>query len=288
MNDDKRFYTFVFAPTAKSTLRKFNVHHNVIYAILGFAAVGLLTVTYGAYRLAQHAVVVAKLNLIQHENRVLREKNQEAENKFDFLQSRLAALDTTQRKLAETSGISRQTDLSKNIGQGGPDEDIDLNDIERTTAALESELRQIKDVFDKNQVKLSSTPSGWPVRGYITDGFGMRRNPFGGNGSEMHAGLDIATNHGTAIEATADGIVIFAGVYGGYGNVVVVDHGYGITTRYAHMSQIEVSVGQHVTRGKLIGAVGSTGRSTAPHCHYEVRLHDRPVNPLNYLSVGRS
>jgi murein DD-endopeptidase MepM/ murein hydrolase activator NlpD len=288
MNDDKRFYTFVFAPTAKSTLRKFNVHHNVIYAILGFAAVGLLTVSYGAYRLAQHAVVVAKLNLIQSENRVLREKNQEAESKFDLLQSRLAALDTTQRKLAVTSGISREADLSKNIGQGGPDGDTDLNDIERTTAALESELRQIKDVFDKNQVKLSSTPSGWPVRGYITDGFGMRRNPFGGGGSEMHAGLDIATNHGTAIEATADGIVIFAGVYGGYGNVVVVDHGYGITTRYAHMSQIEVSVGQHVTRGKLIGSVGSTGRSTAPHCHYEVRLHDRPVNPLNYLSVGRS
>jgi murein DD-endopeptidase MepM/ murein hydrolase activator NlpD len=288
MNEDKRFYTFVFAPTAKSPLRKFNVHHKFIYAILGFAAVGLLTVTYGAYRLAQHAVVVARLNLIQHENRVLREKNQEAESKYDLLHARIGILDTTQRKLAESSGISRQNDFNKNIGQGGPDGDMDLSDIERSTAALESELRQIKDVFDKNQVKLSSTPSGWPVRGYITDGFGNRRNPFGGGGTEMHAGLDIATNHGTAIEATADGIVIFAGVYGGYGNIVVVDHGYGITTRYGHMSMIEVTVGQHVTRGKVIGAVGSTGRSTAPHCHYEVRLHDRPVNPLNYLSVGRS
>ncbi len=287
MNEDKRFYTFVFAPTAKSQLRKFNLHHNVIYAILGFAAVGLLTVGFATYRLAQHAVVVARLNLMQHENRLLREKNQEAESKYDLLQARLAALDTTQRKLAETSGISRDADLSRNIGQGGPDAETDLSDIERTTAALEAELRQIKDVFDKNNVKLSSTPNGWPVRGYITDGFGFRRNPFGGSGSEMHAGLDIATNHGTAIESTADGIVIFAGVYAGYGNVVVIDHGYGVTTRYAHMSKIEVGVGQHVTRGKVIGAVGSTGRSTAPHCHYEVRLHDRPVNPLNYLSVGR-
>ncbi|MCI0524795.1 MAG: M23 family metallopeptidase [Acidobacteria bacterium] len=287
MNEDKRFYTFVFAPTASSPLRKFNVHHKILYAILGFAAVGLLTVIYGGYRLTQHAIVVAKLNLMQHENRLLREKNQEAESKYDQLNNRLAALDTTQRKLAEVSGVSRTADVSQNIGQGGPDSETDVSDIEQTTAALENELRHIKDVFDRNQVKLSSTPSGWPVRGYITDGFGSRRNPFGGGGYENHAGLDIATNHGTAIEATADGIVIFAGMHGGYGNVVVVDHGYGVTTRYGHMSKIEVQVGQHVTRGKMIGAVGSTGRSTAPHCHYEVRLHDRPVNPLNYISINR-
>ena len=287
MNEDKRFYTFVFAPTAKSPLRKFNVHHKVLYAILGFAVLGVLTVTYGAYRLAQHAVVVAKLNLLEHENRLLREENQEVNSKKELLLNRFAALDSTQRKLAESSGISRQTDLSKNIGQGGPDGEANLSDIERVTAALEAELLQIKDVIDKNQVKLSSTPNGWPVRGYITDGFGSRRNPFGSSGYETHVGLDIATNHGTAIEATADGIVIFAGVYGGYGNVVVIDHGYGITTRYGHMSKIDVNVGQNVTRGKVIGAVGSTGRSTAPHCHYEVRLHDRPVNPLNYISINR-
>jgi murein DD-endopeptidase MepM/ murein hydrolase activator NlpD len=287
MNEDKRFYTFVFAPTASSPLRKFNVHHKILYAILGFAVVGLLTVVYGGYRLTQHAIVVAKLNLMQHENRLLREKNQEAESKYDQLNNRLAALDTTQRKLAEVSGVNRTADVSQNIGQGGPDSETSVSDLEQTTAALENELRHIKDVFDRTQVKLSSTPSGWPVRGYITDGFGSRRNPFGGGGYENHAGLDIATNHGTAIEATADGIVIFAGMHGGYGNVVVVDHGYGVTTRYGHMSKIEVQVGQHVTRGKLIGAVGSTGRSTAPHCHYEVRLHDRPVNPLSYISINR-
>ncbi len=287
MNVDKRFYTFVFAPTASSPLRKFNVHHKILYAILGFAVVGLLTVVYGAYRLTQHAIVVAKLNMTQHENRLLREKNQEAESKYDQLQNRLAALDTTQRKLAEVSGVSRAADVNKNIGQGGPDGETSVSDIEQTTAALENELRQFKDVFDRNQLKLSSTPSGWPVRGYITDGFGARRNPFGGKGYEAHSGLDIATNHGTAIEATADGIVIHAGMHGGYGNVVVIDHGCGVTTRFGHMSKIEVQVGQHVTRGKLIGAVGSTGRSTAPHCHYEVRLHDRPVNPLSYISINR-
>jgi murein DD-endopeptidase MepM/ murein hydrolase activator NlpD len=261
--------------------------------VLVFAGVGLLTVVYGMYIIAQHAVVVAKLNLTQLENRRLREQNREATSKFDFLQTRLAALDTTQRKLAETSGFGRSSeipDINKGVGQGGPNtmSSIDVNNIEAATNALETELRQIKVVYDKSQLKLASTPTGWPVRGYISDGFGSRRNPFGGGGAEMHAGLDIATNHGTTITATADGIVIFAGSHAGYGNLVVIDHGYGLTTRYAHMSSYDVTVGDHVTRGKKIGAVGSTGRSTAPHCHYEVRLHDRPVDPFNYLSIGRS
>jgi murein DD-endopeptidase MepM/ murein hydrolase activator NlpD len=288
MNDEKRFYTFVFAPTAKSPLRKFNIPHKILYTILGFAVVGMLTVIFGAYKLAHQAIVVAKLNLLEQENRLLKEENQEVNSKKEILLSRLAALDSTQRKLAATSGIRRQEDLGKNIGRGGPAEDTDLSDIEQATVALESELRQIKEVFDKNQLKLSSTPRGWPVRGYITDGFGVRHNPFGGRDTEMHTGLDIATNPGTAIESTADGIVIFAGFTGGYGNVVVVDHGYGITTRYGHMQQVEVAVGQHVNRGSVVGTVGSTGRSTGSHCHYEVRLHDRPVNPLSYLSIGRS
>jgi murein DD-endopeptidase MepM/ murein hydrolase activator NlpD len=290
MNDDKRFYTFVFAPTAKSPLRKFNVHHRVIYSVLAFAGVGLLTVLYGMYVIAQHAVVVTKLNLTQRENRKLREQNREATSKFELLQTKLSFLDTTQRKLAETSGIARTTEGAKSVGQGGPGEmgSFNLNDIERATEALESELREIKVVYDRSQLRLASTPTGWPVRGYVSDGFGSRRNPFGGGGYEMHSGLDIATNHGSPISATADGIVLFAGSYQGYGNVVVIDHGYGLTTRYAHMSSIDVEVGQHVTRGKKIGAVGSTGRSTAPHCHYEVRLHDRPVDPFHYLSMGRS
>lgn len=278
MNEEKRFYTFVFAPTASSPLRKFAVPHNALYVILGFAAVGFLTIAYGAYKLSQHAYVVARLNLMQNENRRLRDENSEARNNMDRLQGRLAMIETTSRQLAEASGIAPASNV---IGSGGPVNDI--ADLEQSTSSLEAQLRQLKDVFDKNQVKLASTPSGWPVRGYITDGFGLRSNPFGGGGSENHPGLDISAPFGTAINATADGIVIFAGVHGGYGNVVVLDHGYGVTTRYAHMSRIDVKVGDPVTRNKPLGAVGSTGRSTAPHCHYEVRLQDRPVNPMSYV-----
>jgi murein DD-endopeptidase MepM/ murein hydrolase activator NlpD len=287
MKQDKRSYTFVFAPTSSFPLRKFNVYHKALYAVLGFAIIGLLTFVWLMYEATQYGFVKLQNYNLKRHNRELKEENQRAKSEYDQLQSRLAVLDTNQRKVAEVLGVSRNPDFSKDIGRGGPDGETNMNDIEAKTAALESQMRYIKDVFDRNQIKLASTPSGWPVRGYITDGFGNRRNPFGGASYENHAGLDIATNYGTAIEATADGRVIFAGMYGGYGNVVVIDHGYGVTTRYGHMSQINVKMGQAVTRGKMIGAVGSTGRSTAPHCHYEVRLHDRPVNPLNYISISK-
>jgi murein DD-endopeptidase MepM/ murein hydrolase activator NlpD len=245
----------------------------------------LLTIAFGAYKLSQHAYVVAKLNLMQNENRRLKEENSEVKNNMDQLQTRLVSIETTSRKLAEAQGFAPSSSAA--IGSGGPSEGSGtLNDLENTTSSLELQLRQLKDAFDKNQVKLASTPSGWPVLGYITDGFGMRANPFGGGGAESHGGLDISAPFGTGIGATADGIVIFAGMAGGYGNVVVIDHGYGVTTRYAHMSRIDVKVGDHLTKGKQLGAVGSTGRSTAPHCHYEVRLQDRPVNPMSYISTA--
>src|SRR5262249_58386118 len=109
-------------------LRKFNVYHKALYAIVGFAIVGLLTVSYGAYRLTQHAFVVAKLYNLERHNRELKEENQEAKSKYDQLQTRLAALDTTQRTLPAFSGVSRTTDVSKDIGRGGPDGETKLSE----------------------------------------------------------------------------------------------------------------------------------------------------------------
>lgn len=122
----------------------------------------------------------------------------------------------------------------------------------------------------------------WPVSGTITSPFGYRRNPFGG-GMEFHQGLDIAAPMGTTITAAASGTVISAGWYGGYGNYILVDHGGGMATGYGHCSQIFVSVGQQVQKGQAIGAVGSTGASTGPHLHFEVRIGGKPVDPAAYL-----
>jgi murein DD-endopeptidase MepM/ murein hydrolase activator NlpD len=130
---------------------------------------------------------------------------------------------------------------------------------------------------------LSATPSILPTEGRITSRFGYRKSPFSGR-SELHKGLDIANRKGTHIMATANGVVIFAGVRGLFGRIVTIDHGHGIITHYAHLNKILKKEGDHVKRGEIIATMGNSGRSTGPHVHYEVRLNGIPVNPVKYIS----
>jgi murein DD-endopeptidase MepM/ murein hydrolase activator NlpD len=132
----------------------------------------------------------------------------------------------------------------------------------------------------------SNIPSIWPVVGNLRSGVGMRNNPFGGSSVEYHKGQDIAAPTGTPVNVTADGVVVVAGWVKGYGNGIYVDHGNGITTRYGHLSRIDVVVGQTLKRGDHLGLVGSTGRSTGPHLHYEVRIDGQPTSPLQYLPLA--
>jgi murein DD-endopeptidase MepM/ murein hydrolase activator NlpD len=129
----------------------------------------------------------------------------------------------------------------------------------------------------------NTMPSIWPVAGAIRGGFGMRHNPFGGSSSEFHKGQDISAPYGSRVIATADGVVVIAGWLRGYGQVVYVDHGNGISTRYGHLSRIDVVPGQTIKQGDPLGLVGSTGRSTGPHLHYEVRIDGTATNPIPYL-----
>ena len=143
-------------------------------------------------------------------------------------------------------------------------------------------LAQAKEVAAKKAEKLAITPSIWPVSGPVTSGFGGRTSPFG-NGSESHPGIDIAIETGAPVVATADGRVLQSGPAGGYGNLVQIDHGNGIVTLYGHNSQLAVKVGQTVKKGQVIAYAGSTGLSTGPHVHYEVRENDDAVDPWKYL-----
>src|SRR5208283_5407185 len=139
-----------------------------------------------------------------------------------------------------------------------------------------------RGIFSNPQIPRTIVPSIWPVRGQITAGFGQRMDPFSGEGA-FHPGVDISVPFGTRVEAAADGIVLEAGPESGYGNQILIDHGYGLTTKYGHLSRIFVVVGQVLKRGQVIGAVGMTGKTTGPHLHYEVHVHDTPVNPARYL-----
>ena len=163
-----------------------------------------------------------------------------------------------------------------------------LTMLEERIAARRSSLGQLAVTMQKDVPGASSflgddtpvtTPTGWPTDGFISSGYGLRWN-----GAEFHQGIDIAAEMGTPIVATADGVVTLAGWNaGGYGNMVDIDHGSGVSTRYGHASAVVVTPGQRVRRGQIIAYVGSTGHSTGPHLHYEVRLSGQPVNPSSYL-----
>lgn len=148
---------------------------------------------------------------------------------------------------------------------------------------IEQRLVNVRSGVERRQALASATPSIWPITGWISSGFGNRRDPFTGGG-DFHPGLDISGNHGQEIQAPADGTVTGAGYNGNYGNLVTIDHGFGITTRYAHLSRFAVAPGEQIRRGQVIGHVGSTGRSTSPHLHYEVLVNGQLTNPLKLLS----
>lgn len=159
---------------------------------------------------------------------------------------------------------------------------IKIDKAVKDSVLKEQSVVQLWESLADSQILLSSTPNMRPSRGPIGSRFGYRSDPINGK-MRMHAGLDIVVSPGSPVRAPADGIVSFAGWDEFYGKLVSIDHGYGVLTRYGHNSQIYVQVGQKVNRYDVISAAGSTGRSTGPHLHYEVRVNGVPVNPANYI-----
>lgn len=157
-----------------------------------------------------------------------------------------------------------------------------LETIDQIISSTTAELGQLVEDVAGRMDYLHAQPSRWPVNGRVTSGFGYRKNPFG-RGREFHNGIDIAAPTGTAVKAAGKGKVVFAGWRAGYGRTVIIDHGYGLKSLYAHNSSLLVKNGQWVEPNQVIAKVGSTGRSTGPHLHFTVELKGKPVNPYNYL-----
>lgn len=148
---------------------------------------------------------------------------------------------------------------------------------------IEHRLTSVRIGVERRQALASATPSIWPITGWLSSGFGSRKDPFTG-AQDFHPGLDISGDRGQPVVAPADGTVTTAAYSGNYGNLVSIDHGFGLATRFGHLSRFAVSAGQQVRRGDVIGYVGSTGRSTSPHLHYEVLVNGQLTNPLRLLS----
>lgn len=157
-----------------------------------------------------------------------------------------------------------------------------FSELNRETLYVEQMLQDQYELLADQKSFLAALPTRKPAVGYFTSGFGIRRSPFGGR-TKMHEGLDIANRPGTQIKAPADGVVTFANTKSGYGQTVILDHGYGLETWYGHTRKILVTKGQHVKRGDTVALLGNSGRSTGPHVHYEVRVHGTPVDPLSYI-----
>jgi len=163
------------------------------------------------------------------------------------------------------------------MNSGGPALDLQVSEEEAAESDSDDVQNQIRTIASASNP--SFLPTMWAHLGKINNEFGFRRNPFGGRSYEFHAGMDIDGERGDSVMAPANGTIIKAGWQGGYGNMIEIDHGNGLTTRYGHLSKIEVAVGDVINRGQLIALIGSTGRSTGPHLHYELRLNDKSINP---------
>lgn len=291
MNRDERFYAFIVSKTSRSRsyVRRFSVHKRWVKFSVLAAAVLFCAAVYGVYGLTQQAVHMR----IEAENNRLRQENERQRRQLQSLENRVDAIEDKSRKLSEMSGAQQgeaqqqeqqqQEEGTSTHGAGGPGLDLDADavaSIEARAARLEEDLRNYEAKLNE---RARFMPSIWPAEGETTDSFGFRSNPFGGGSSEFHPGQDIAAPRGTPVIATADGVVVKADWQNGYGQTVVIDHGNGLTTRYGHLSKIEVTQGQEIKRGEELGQIGSTGRSTGPHLHYEVRIGDVAVSPLHYL-----
>jgi len=157
-----------------------------------------------------------------------------------------------------------------------------LDKLSAEATRQEQSLQELQAYFQDQRFLLASVPSVWPTRGWVTSDFGVRLDPYTSE-RVMHAGMDIAGPHGKEVIAPSDGTVVFSGLEGGYGNVLVIDHGYGIKTRYGHLATVKVKAGEKVKRGGVIALLGNTGRSTGPHLHYEVRVNGIAQNPRKFI-----
>lgn len=278
---EDKFYAFIIAHTSRSRARVQRIRVEKRSVTIFCALLLLLGVAlfYGLYGLTQHAAHLRT----EFENQRLRAENERQRQELEKLNNRVEKVEDTSRKLAEKSGV---VDAGAPLpGTGGPALPLD----EMAYATLASKMSRLEEDMRAHEAILRQrgyTPTVWPVEGKLEGGFGGRRNPFGGGGYEFHSGQDIEAGWGAPVVAGASGRVSFVGWQNGYGQLVIVDHGGGLTTRYGHLSSIDVELEQSVSRAQLLGKVGSTGRSTGPHLHYEVRINDQPVNPLQYLLLS--
>jgi len=295
----ENFYTVLVVPQESADVKRYKVSQKILKGVIGLFALFIAFSVYVVYDYVNVKEQIWEVKTLREENEVQKVQIQSFSNKISNLESQMVKLRQFDAKLRVITNLEHPGNREQYIGVGGPSEKMgfdyskrrdlmvqkmhsDLENLQVNAVVQEKSFNELVEFLEDKKSLLASTPSVWPVRGWITSGFGKRMSPFTGKFKD-HEGLDVATRMGQPIVAPADGRVTYVGVESGYGKLLVIDHGYGVVTRYGHNSKIFVKVGQEVKRGHKVAAVGSTGRSTGPHLHYEVRMNGVPVNPKNYI-----
>lgn len=302
-------FSFIVLGGSGTTIKQIHWSRSKFYAMGALA--GLILVA-GCYGMFDYFSMRSRLAAKNHIEKSLAQQSEEVLHQREQIQKFAVEINALKDKLVQLNKFEEQIRVIANLDQpnghdglfgvGGsaPDDlnpNIELTErhqrlikdmhqqIGRLDTASNHQRTDFESLLGKLEAQknlLAHTPAIRPVGGWITSRFGYRQSPFTGK-REFHKGLDIANRRGTPIIATADGTVSYSGMKGMLGNVVIIDHGHGLVTRYGHIDSLEVTVGATIKRGQLIARMGNTGRSTGPHLHYEIRLNGVPVNPTKYI-----
>ncbi len=281
-------YTFFIASHDSGGIKRVRVPVYLLHAVAILAVVGTVTVAVAMSSYSRMLWKATNYNSLRRDQDSLKKQYVQLQTQVKDTNTRLNSLQSLAGEVAMAYGITRfhQTAFDLTDSSTGPDvefqESVDeFSYLEKNVTAVSMSNGGMR-LLPASLSTLGIAPTLWPVLGQITGHFGERLDPFSGEGA-FHSGLDIASHYGDAIHATGDGVIEEAGQRAGYGRVVVVDHGFGVTTLYGHLSAFNVQPGMRVKAGDVIGYEGDSGRSTGPHLHYEVRIYNTPVNPWRYL-----
>lgn len=297
----KRYYIIFVAREEDGQVRKIPVPLHYAYVFVAAAIVGAFTITGMAGSYSRMLLKTASFNQVRSQREALQKDYRQLEQVAQEKEVQAASLGSLASEVTALYGLKHNKLTKGAASVNAVPVPVDTNSTFTDEAYTESfdQLASLRNTalsgrlthaFESglsplsvdNWLNMADAPSLWPVVGPITSSFGERQDPFNGEGA-FHAGIDISTGFGDAVRATADGVVLTAGLASGYGREVMIDHGHSIQTIYGHLSGFAVSTGQEVKRGQIIGYVGTSGRSTGPHLHYEVRIRNTPVNPHKYL-----
>jgi len=294
----KKKLTIMLIPGSDGTPRQIRIPVFMVYGCVGIALILLFSNFFFSAEYFSDRVASKELDNLRAENLVLQEKYEQMRWNMAEVTSRYDELIDKEIKIRSLFDIPPIDNEQRQLGIGGPSLSMISQRSEAEELAFETEAeidhllrvsefelsayQEVETSMMSVKDRLEHTPSIWPTRGWLSRGYGMKNDPFTGV-NQMHRGLDIANHTGTPIIATADGKITSARKNGGMGKTIMINHGYGFKTRYAHLSEIKVKAGQRVKRGDIIGLMGSTGYSTGPHLHYEVIRNGRTLNPYNYI-----